>query len=198
MLCMFPGLDLNCQLLLPASRDAYSWAVATTLWVSWAVQTEVHMHRTQCPGPQPHWALSLQSVTICLLSWKWVLQPQMMPCGVETSIIQLKICEQFFFFFFLSFQGPTCGIRRFPGLQSNRSYSCRRMPEPPQRQIPAASATYTTAHGNAGSLTHWARPGIEPASSRFLVGFINCWATTRTPKCPTLMNLFLAYYFVSC
>ena len=29
----------------------------------------------------------------------------------------------------------------------------------------AASATYTTAHGKAGSLTHWARPRIKPASS---------------------------------
>ena len=29
----------------------------------------------------------------------------------------------------------------------------------------STSATYTTAHGNAGSSTHWARPGIEPASS---------------------------------
>ena len=27
------------------------------------------------------------------------------------------------------------------------------------------SATYTTAHGNTGSLTHWARPGIERSSS---------------------------------
>ena len=27
------------------------------------------------------------------------------------------------------------------------------------------SATYTTAHGNARSLTHLGRPGIEPASS---------------------------------
>ena len=29
----------------------------------------------------------------------------------------------------------------------------------------ALSATYTVAHNNAGSLTHWARPGIKPASS---------------------------------
>ena len=27
---------------------------------------------------------------------------------------------------------------------------------------------YITAHSNAGSLTPWARPGIEPASSRIL------------------------------
>ena len=39
-------------------------------------------------------------------------------------------------------------------------------------QIQAASATYTTAYGNAGSLTHWAGPGFEPASSWILVGFI--------------------------
>ena len=31
--------------------------------------------------------------------------------------------------------------------------------------------TYTTADGNAGSLTHWWRPGIEPTTSCFLVGF---------------------------
>ena len=34
----------------------------------------------------------------------------------------------------------------------------------------AMSATYITAHGNAGSLTHWARPGITPTTSWFLVG----------------------------
>ena len=45
------------------------------------------------------------------------------------------------------------------------------MPQP--RQIWASSVTYTTAHGNAGSLTHWARPGIERASSWFLVGFVS-------------------------
>ena len=38
------------------------------------------------------------------------------------------------------------------------------------------SVTYTTAHGNAGSLTHYVRPGIEPASSWILVGFISAAA----------------------
>ena len=33
--------------------------------------------------------------------------------------------------------------------------------------------TYTTAHGNARSLIHWARPGIEPTTSWFLVGFVS-------------------------
>ena len=41
--------------------------------------------------------------------------------------------------------------------------------------------TYTTAHGKGGSLTHWARPVIEPMSSWILVRLIFCWATTGTP-----------------
>ena len=73
------------------------------------------------------------------------------------------------------------GIWRFPGQGSNRSCSHRPTPQPQQRGIQAASATYTTAHGNARSLTHGARPGIEPATSRFVVGFINHYATTGTP-----------------
>ena len=36
----------------------------------------------------------------------------------------------------------------------------------------ARSATYATAHGNAGSLIHWATPGIKPGSSWVLVRFI--------------------------
>ena len=35
-------------------------------------------------------------------------------------------------------------------------------------QMPA----YTTAHSSSGSLTHWARPGIELATLWFLVGFV--------------------------
>ena len=45
------------------------------------------------------------------------------------------------------------------------------------------------SHSNTGSLTHWARPGIEPATSWFLVRFVNHWATMGTP-------LFLIYLFI--
>ena len=47
-------------------------------------------------------------------------------------------------------------------------------------QIWTTSVTYTTAHGNAGSLTLWARPGIQPVSSWMLVRFVFHWATTGT------------------
>ena len=38
--------------------------------------------------------------------------------------------------------------------------------QPQQRQIWAASGTYTAACSNAGSLTHWPRPGIKPTASQ--------------------------------
>ena len=38
------------------------------------------------------------------------------------------------------------------------------------------------SHSNAGSLAHWARPGIQPASSWILVWIRFCCATVGTPK----------------
>ena len=35
-----------------------------------------------------------------------------------------------------------------------------------------SSMTYTTAHSNTGSVTHWARPGIEPATSWWVELFL--------------------------
>ena len=64
---------------------------------------------------------------------------------------------------------------------SNWSCSCQRIPQAQQHPIRAVSVTYTTAPRNAGSLTHWVRPGIQPASSWMLVGFVNHWAMTGTP-----------------
>ena len=45
----------------------------------------------------------------------------------------------------------------------------------PQLQQPgiwAASATYTAACGNDGSLTHWVRPGLNSHPHRHYVGFL--------------------------
>ena len=54
-------------------------------------------------------------------------------------------------------------------------------PQLQQREIQATSVTYTTACGSVGALTQCARPGIKPASSWILVGFLTCWATMGTP-----------------
>ena len=50
--------------------------------------------------------------------------------------------------------------------------------------IQATSVIHTTAHGNAESLTHWARLGIEPTSSWMPVGFPNPWAMAGTLPSP--------------
>ena len=50
--------------------------------------------------------------------------------------------------------------------------------------------TYTTAH-NARSLTHCARPGIEPALSWVLVGFITTELQRELPG-DNVLNAFLA------
>ena len=51
--------------------------------------------------------------------------------------------------------------------------------------------TYTTALGNARSLTHWTRLEIEPTSSWIHY----CWATTRTP---IYLFIYLFIYFYGC
>ena len=95
------------------------------------------------------------------------------------------------FFFFFSFLGYTCGIQKFPGQGLDWSYSCQPTPRPQQCWIQAASMTYTTAHGNARSLTHWMRQGIEPASSWIPVRFLTWWATTETQE------IFLLVHFLN-
>jgi len=55
------------------------------------------------------------------------------------------------------------------------------MLQPQQHQIRSASVNYAAAPGIARSLIHWARSGIEPASSWMVAGFLTHWATTGTP-----------------
>ena len=52
-------------------------------------------------------------------------------------------------------------------------------PQPQQFGIQVASPTCHTACGNARSLTHWARPGIEPTSSLSLHQFLNLLSHNR-------------------
>ena len=57
-------------------------------------------------------------------------------------------------------------------------FSCKPRPQPQQLRIQSLAATYTTAHINAGSPTHWASPGIEPSSPWILAAF----NTTEPPQ----------------
>ena len=71
---------------------------------------------------------------------------------------------------YLLFRAPLTAYGGYQARGSNPSYSCQPTAQLQQRRIWAVSVTYTTAHGNARSLTHWTRPGIEPETSWFLVG----------------------------
>ena len=84
----------------------------------------------------------------------------------------VKLQRPFFYFLFSCFLfravPMACGGLQARG--SNLSSSFSLTPQPQQHQIRATSVTYTTAHSNSRSLTHWVRPGIELAPSCMLVG----------------------------
>ena len=71
---------------------------------------------------------------------------------LKTSFLVVHLSPILFFFFV--FLGPHPWHVEVPRLGVNQSYSCQPTPQPQQRGIQAASSAYTTALGNAGSLTH--------------------------------------------
>ena len=82
----------------------------------------------------------------------------------------------FFFFFFFFFLGPHPRHVEVPRLWVKLLWLwCTRWPtpQPQQCQIWAVSETYTTAHGNTRSLTHWVRAGFESSSLWMLVRFVS-------------------------
>ena len=93
----------------------------------------------------------------------------------HTHTYTLNFLFYFILFYFILFLF-VCFFRSAPtaygGSQANQSCSRWPTPQPQLCQIWAASLTYATARGNARSLTHWVRPGIEPATLWFLVGFV--------------------------
>ena len=84
-------------------------------------------------------------------------------------MLKFTLCNPFFFFFFF-FDFSRATLVAYGGSQARALIGAV---VTSLRQIRAASATYTTAHDNAGSLTHCGSPGIEPKSSSFLVRFVN-------------------------
>ena len=161
-------LCYHCTLYIPQSQNLQHWIVITGLKI--------------CPLPKLQ--TYERSLCLSLYSQHGVQCLTQSKSSIHACWVNI-FTYLFIFLFFLSFchfLGHSHGIWRFPGEGSNWSYSCRPTPEPQQLGIRAAFATYTTAHSNAGFLTHWARPGIEPATSWCLVGFVNHYATMGTPE----------------
>ena len=74
-------------------------------------------------------------------------------------------------------EAPRQGVKSELQMSAYTTAYTTAMPDPSHIRNP----WYATACGNAGSLTHWVRPGIKPTSSWILVGFLSCWATTGIP-----------------
>ena len=99
--------------------------------------------------------------------WTGVSLPPKLVISVHQSSLMAQKCSLFLG------GGLHIGIWRFSGEESNQSYSCQPVPQPQQCGIQVTSASYTTVRSSARSLTHWARPGIEPAICWFLVKFVS-------------------------
>ena len=102
-----------------------------------------------------------------------------------------------FFNFFFFLKGHRCSIWKVPGLGLNRS--CWPMPQPQQWGIWAMSVNYIMAYNNAGSLTHWMRPGVEAKSSQILIGFISTVPQQELPDLYFISALcfFCLFVFLS-
>ena len=76
----------------------------------------------------------------------------------------------FYFYFFLFWASPTAHggsqARGWIGATAAGLHHSHNSGSEPRLQ-------HTTAHGNTGSLTHWARPGIEPTTPWFPVRFLS-------------------------
>ena len=78
-----------------------------------------------------------------------------LPYAAGVTLTRKKMLSTFFFFFFFGLlRAAPAAYGGFQARGSNQSYSRWPMPQPQQCQIRATFATYTTTHGNAGSLTH--------------------------------------------
>ena len=137
---------------------------------------------TQCKGENLiAWEAGNREFTLILpfCVFQWQLDLLLHNCRAQVSGFvwtqekcrrSLRNSALFFFFFFLFRATPAAyggsqarGPIRAVAAGLYHSHS----------NVGSESATYTTAQGNAGSLTHWVRPGIKPETSWFLVRFVS-------------------------
>ena len=117
------------------------------------------------------WVTSIQPFT-CVFNSREVSSCELCQSLSSSSIFSLL---SFFLPFYLS---------SFPFRASPTAYGSSQA----RGRIRDAAEDLRLSHGNAGSLTHRARPGIEPASSWTLVGFI----VPLSPNRNSSFSLFLS------
>ena len=103
--------------------------------------------------------------------------------------------EVFFWSFFVFFRATP--MARGGSQARGPIGECSHWPTPQAqpRQIWATSVTYITVLGNTRSLTHWARPGITPATSWFPVRFVSA-ALWQELLMELLESVFYRFFFL--
>ena len=125
---------------------------------------------SQCPKAKPNLSSVFISLVLILNKVDYVANQifSIFLLGflfVCLFVLLLLFCVCLFFVFCFPIYSHK-STWKFPGQRSNQSCSCWPTPQPEQHQIWATSVTYAAIWSNTGSLTHWARPGIEPTSSQ--------------------------------
>ena len=102
-------------------------------------------------------------------------------------------CFPFFFFFFLFLQSHLQHMEvPEPGVELE--LQLRPLPQPEQHGIRATSLSYTTAWGNAGSLTQWVRLGIKPTTSGRQCQVFNLLSHKSSAACGFLTGGIQTYF----
>ena len=118
---------------------------------------------------------------------KYIPRTKFLRMTVSFKVICIGV--QFYLFIYLFLASATYGSSQARGqIGATVAGLC---PQPQQCRVRAASVTYTTAQGNSGSLTHWARPGIESASKWILVGFVSVTPQWELLECVSDTDLSL-------
>ena len=145
-------------------------ALAQLLVTVWWYYTHLQMSRLRLKGTEglvPGWGVWGGGGPYCGDGASSQAQMHLMQKPKSISPSRLAVI----FFFFL---GTHLRHMEFPrlGVES----------ELQQHQIQGTSVTYTTAPDNAGSPTHWAKPGMEPASSWIIVRFVTAEPQWKFPR----------------
>ena len=99
-----------------------------------------------------------------------------------------------FFFFCFCFLGPHLQHMEVPRLGVELELQPLAYTTATATRDPSHICTLCHSLGNARSLTHWVRPGIKPASSWILAGFISHWTWRELPN--VLYCRFLFYFSI--
>ena len=124
---------------------------------------------------------------------------QVIFCTVNGQVLRFFL----FVFVFLLFRAAPEAYGSSQAKGQIGATSCWPTPQPQQLWIQAKSVTYTTAHSNTGTLTHWAKPRIKPTSLWLLAGFISTEPQWELPgfniwcKCLNTCIIKTSFFFLS-